>query len=454
MPATRNIVSAALILISVIPAFGQSTSGESTTRGFVLAIGSNRFGKLDGIKYAEKDAQAIAGKFGQLGYQQRLLIGSTASVEVLQRTLADVVPKVGPKQVLIVYFAGYAQYDKNQNELSLGLPQVAGDSKEEALSVTHLDGMLRDGAGTVLVILDGPPDEAAIKATWRPPTDTKVGFWIGRGLELVQAEHGAFTAAILSTLEFRSRYGLSMDLAHIVQQADAHFSQHSISYSLPEGVAFGGASRPKVSRLALLLAPEAGWSAVSPKLIGELTSGLKATGLDAQTIVQLPEDLSLEDIPEVVDMAAPVSDVLLLVAFRTSGSGSLSQQARGVRQFRVDPIQALLGSLLEKGNRVFMVVDQGIIDQGSKWEFGPDKPLAMLIGNSSNAATGPESAEPSIFMKHFLEVLLAPGLTVRALAEEVQRRTLDDPKRPEGQVPLFLSPAGDLFLVNPAKAGH
>lgn len=450
MRATRKMVPAALILISILPALGQSTSGEGTTHGFVLAIGSNRFGKLDALKYAEKDAQAIAERVGQLGYQQRLLTGSTANVEGLQRTLADVIPKVGPKQVLIVYFAGYAQYDKNQNELSLGLPQVAGDSKEEALSVTHLNGMLRDCAGTVLVILDGPPDEAAIKANWRPPTDTKVGFWIGRGLELVQAEHGAFTAAILSTLEFRSRYGLSMDLAHIVRQADAHFSQHSISYSLPEGVAFGGASRPKVSRLALLLAPDAGWSAVSPKLIGELTSGLKATGLDAQAIVQLPEGLSIQEIPEVMEMLTPGSDVLLF-PFESSGSGGRFQ-ARGVNLRAIEsPLSSFLRSLLEGKSRVFLVVDQGYSGQ---WQFAPDVPLAVLSGNNTKPGTGPESGEPSIFMKHFLEVLRTPGLTVRALAEEVQRRTLDDPKRPEGQVPLFLSPTGDLFLVNPARAGH
>lgn len=79
------------------------------------------------------------------------------------------------------------------------------------------------------------------------------------------------------------------------------------------------------------------------------------------------------------------------------------------------------------------------------WPFY-EKPIAVLAAGKDG-----RPGEPSLFMRYFFEVIQTPGLTVQAVSEEIQRRMLADPKRAPGQVPIFLSPSGPLFVVNQTK---
>lgn len=208
---------------------GTANSVYPYNRVVAVTIGINHYPELTGaldLRFAENDARG----FGELlqskyGYEVVPVLGPQATKARILQVLRDLGEALGPKDALIVYFAGHGQVVERpgQGEAGYLLPADArldlnnrGDSvrwAEQALDMQYLSDMAeRLPARHVLVITDaccsgfmtrrGALERWDLKAFLTQPSRTLVAASTRRqkSTEDPDAQHGDFTAALLEEL--------------------------------------------------------------------------------------------------------------------------------------------------------------------------------------------------------------------------------------------------------------
>lgn len=408
--------------------------GQSNTRGAVLAIGVNEFGK-EKYRFPEDDAKAIGAAFAEHGFRPRVRLGAAANFPTIVKDIAELSLALRPDQVLVVHFSGGCGYDKS-GSLLLAIPLQgaaapnAGDLRgQPAPSVSSFASVLAHARGKVVFVVDGPEK---VPAEGSAPAAT-TSLWLAPGYELPNTSHGVFTQSILDSLQ-QMDGSAPVDWGSLVQEVNERLTDYAdfrlgVSRTfgdLPVAGAAPPASKPPFQRL-VLVKPGSGIHS------DELRRALGTTAAIEFCELESGKWKSGEHFAYLKQKMAPgFSLIAISHESRNPFTGTRGLKPAVAPQSDFDMV---LQSFLDEGPPTLLI--------GSSFEFfdskiaNMSKPTAVLVMNDS------------ITKAHLLQVLAQPGLSVRQLAEEVQRRVLDDPNHKRGDVPIFVSPTAPLFTVKP-----
>jgi hypothetical protein len=406
--------------------------GQSNTHGAVLAIGVNEFGKQK-YRFPENDARAIGAAFASHGFRPRVRVGAAAQFPTLLKDVGELSLALRPDQVLVVHFSGGCGYDKSGN-LLLAMPLEGaaapntGDMDGQAVpSVASFAPALAHARGKVVFVVDGPEK---VSAELTPPAPTTT-LWLAPGYELPNASHGVFTQSILDSLQ-QVEASASIDWGSLVQAANERLADSTLDLSrtfgdLPATSVAPPEFKPPFQRLVLIKAGSGMYS-------DELRHALGPTAAVEFCDLEPGKLKSGEHYALLKQKMAPGFSLIAI----SHESRAVFTVERGIVLQHLKPLSdfdAVLQSFLDEGTPTLLV--------GNSFEFFDSsisnvaRPRAIFVINDSITRT------------HLLQVLAQPGLSVRQLAEEVQRRVLDDPNHKRGDVPIFVSPTIALFTVKP-----
>jgi hypothetical protein len=402
---------------------GATAAGQSNTRGALLAIGLNQFGpSLPGLKFSEVDANAIGKALGDHGFHNRVRTGDSVEFRTILRDIQELGAGLREAQTLVVYFSGYCQYDQS-GKLMLGIPLRGAAAPETGLAFQEMAPSIASFAtafnrtrARIIFVVDGPLE---VRKEINGAGAALV--WVGPGTEY-PGGHAVFAQSILDSLQqIDSASPIRWD--QLVRRTNERLVEYGHGQSRLIGSWPGDNDMPPgnkgpFTRLVLI----------------EKDSGFYSDELDrAFGGTAAIEFCDLED-----DNPIPAEDrVRALKAILLPGASivAIGRRVRdpGVnsRRISVSMFDKILQMFHQENTAIFLIGNLN----GTAFKF--DKPNAQMIVGDSLARS------------HLLQVLAQPGLTVRQVAEEVQKRVLEDPNHKRGDVPIFLAPAEPLFVVKP-----
>lgn len=389
----------------------------------MLAIGLKQFGpSLPGLKFSELDANAIGTAFAAHGFRSRVRTGDSAEFRTILRDIEDLSAGLREAQTLVIYFSGYCQYDQS-GKLMLGIPlrgaaasQTGLAFQEMAPSIASFATAFNRTRARIIVIVDGPLEvRKEINGAGAALA------WVGPGTEY-PGGHAVFTQSILDSLQ-------QIDSASPIRWAQfvRRTNERLVEYGHGPSRLFGSwpgeddlspGNKGPFTRLVLI----------------EKDSGFYSDELDrAFGGTAAIEFCDLED-----DNPMPAEDRVSALKATLAPGASIVAIGRRVRDPGVNSRRISL-AMFDRILQMFQKENTPIFLIGNLngTEFRFDKPNAQLVIGDS------------LPKGHLLQVLAQPGLTVRKVAEEVQKRVLADPNHKRGDVPIFLAPADPLFVVKP-----
>ena len=393
----------------------------------------------------------MAEELSKVGYQAQALTGKQASVDQIKFALSNLANSSSPNDILIVQFAGMV-FNRG-TETVLGADEsLAGTPSDRntvlgGISLDEVAKLLSSNAqGRSLVILDGPND-VNIENSWKDQSTGRISVWVGKGIESESSGHGIFTYLLLAALmDYQGANDAPLTLSKWADDVndlngseDAETAIKLIAEKPENFPIFAdkavntnalNTQKTKLSLVAILLSDGTSNDEVFKAV-------LRRDGLTEVRTVSRPNESTLLAVRKAIWDSQPGASLVLFVEQRRV-ENLISKGSRPVRApFRqVDPVNLALKAKI----KVFLV--SSVPNNDFRWTYGPDPELGVLL-------SGETTKDSPIFTKHFLEALAIPGLTVQQVAEETQRRVLDDPLHKRGEVPVFLCTAGPLFVVNP-----
>ncbi|MEU9860027.1 glycosyltransferase [Streptomyces sp. NPDC047971] len=152
---------------------GTGRRGAGAGRRFLIAIGVDRYrsSRLPDLPEAGRDADRMAELFAEFGYERVLMdLGASPQADDLRSAVLRWIreSRLGPDDVLVVYYAGYGSVDGQRLRL-FGSDSEAG-VPYTSVAAHDLVGMLADSnAGGALALLDvcgtGHRDQADVRAS-------------------------------------------------------------------------------------------------------------------------------------------------------------------------------------------------------------------------------------------------------------------------------------------------
>jgi hypothetical protein len=488
--ATRILVFA---IIQPVALFAQNPAAPASAHRYFIGVGVNEPLANVHLRYTHNDVQSVAAIFQRLGYENRMLLESAATATAVRAAVRDVAEKAGSADLIVTYFSGAVI--EEANDLVFG--SYGSDSRQAAsvVSILEIRHMLETSQARSTIIADGPDPIPQHFANWGD-SSSRVSLVVGRGVEK-DSGHGEFTEQLLQAMgqadidTFRRLEAYLMRISNSTGVPIAFYGSRadwglSIASAKPR-------TEPNVSRLAIIVSASsfpgtklslsradaaakeavkrfkaAGFSAVETHLNlwpAELTDAMSS---DAARLTPKAEVvLFVSGLGEVGNDLAIVTPKANSVLLSAAAAEPLPRYIpRGIqvirgpslsdsRQEGAITLSNLITPLVVTGANVFIVLDTTLGSEEAYpndwlWKWGPEAPIAILTATRPKVALSVDGAM-SVFARHFFDALSKPGLSVQQLAEEVQTQFLDDPKRAPGEAPLFASPSGPLFVVNPPK---
>ena len=171
--------------------------------------------ELPALKYAAKDAEAVAAQLRDKGYKVRLLVDAAAGTQAVREALQDLPPFEGRDGTVLFYFAGHGVADETKKQLFLALHGTTLRSvSSTGLSQAEIDQLLeKTGAKRRIMWIDAcrtlsmPGSRSASL-----PTAVELAFSQGTRVlfaseasrpsyEVDELQHGVFTHFLVTGLD-------------------------------------------------------------------------------------------------------------------------------------------------------------------------------------------------------------------------------------------------------------